>query len=103
MDRVEERGSSYNPNEMISTLCAWRRTNAERKNDARSLMDGVRRNEKHRTGKDGRGLIGYGGNYAGMRHRANRALVTRELGVVGVNVDRLGKAAETDQQHADQA
>jgi hypothetical protein len=66
-------------------------------------MDDVRRNEKHRTRNYGRRLIGYGGNYAGMRHRADRALVTRELGVVGVDVDRLSKSAETHQQHAEQA
>ena len=49
-----------------------------------------------------RRLIGDAGDHSRMRHRANRALVAGKLGILVVDMDGLGKAAESDQQNADQ-
>ena len=50
-----------------------------------------------------RSRLKYGtANNTGVGDRADRTLMTGELGVLGMNVDSLGKAGEGHQQHAGQ-
>jgi hypothetical protein len=50
-----------------------------------------------------RSRLKYGtANNTSVGDRADRTVMTGELGVLGMNVDSLGKAGESHQQHAGQ-
>ncbi len=66
-------------------------------------MDDVRGNKQHRADKYRRRLIGDASDHSRMCHRTNRALVAGELGILVVDMDGLGKAAEPNQQDAQQS
>jgi hypothetical protein len=53
---------------------------------------------QNRGGYDGSRLVAGGANHSTVSNRADRAFVTGEFGIVGVDVDGLGEAAKCDQE-----
>jgi hypothetical protein len=72
----------------------------EREDEVGGFSGGNRRTNYERTNEDRSRLVSRAGQDPGMRHGAHRTLVARNVGIVGMDVDRLDKAGNGNQQGA---
>lgn len=93
---------------MVATVsCTLRRdlstrgwTNAKRKSEGQRLINSIRCDKKLRPRKHGNRIEDGAVDDPSMRQRANGAFMARQLRVIRMYVNGLGKAANCNQQHA---
>jgi hypothetical protein len=74
-----------------------------RKNKSRGTSDNVWSEVQNRGSYHWSRLVDGGPDYSTMGDRANRAFVTGELGIVGVNVHSLRETGHGNQENSEQS